>query len=238
MLIVKLYSNDDHMVTNASNGETDMPSEQFLNLSSEKQTDILNSCLEEFASYGFDSASTNRIVSRAGISKGVLFKYFKNKESLFLYVCEMALKQVAEQFPIENMKQFDDLFSFLKHIALQKVMVYKKHPEMYRLFLRITRNPEHPVYSKIARTAMKITNDYMANVLRVWLSDRLKVNVSKEQAISAVLWVLEGIQNKYLVSAPDTTDNEQFDVFCQQFICEIDQYFELLKYGMYSREND
>lgn len=177
-------------------------------------------------------------MSRAGISKGVLFKYFKNKESLFLYVCEMALKQVVELFPIENMKQVDDLFSFLKHITLQKVMVYKKHPDMYRLFLRITRNPEHPIYSKIARKAMMITNDYIVNVLRVWSSDGLKPDVSKERAISAVLWILEGIQNKYLISAPETTDNDQFDVFCQQLLFEIDQYFELLKYGIYSRETD
>lgn len=115
-----------------------MPSEQFLNLSSEKQTEILNSCLEEFASHGFDAASTNRIVRRAGISKGVLFKYFKNKESLFLYVCELALKQMFELFPIGNMRQFDDLFSCLKYITMRKIMVYKQHPVMYRLFLRIT----------------------------------------------------------------------------------------------------
>ncbi|SPF37823.1 putative Bacterial regulatory s, tetR family protein [Candidatus Desulfosporosinus infrequens] len=215
-----------------------MPSEQFLNLPSEKQTNILNSCLEEFASYGFETASTNRIVNRAGISKGVLFKYFKDKESLFLYVCEMVLKQVVELFSINNMERFDDLFSFLKYITLQKIMVYKKHPEMYRLFLRIIRNPEHPIYSKIARTTTMITNDYMANVVRVWSSDGLNPDVSKERAISAILWILEGIQNKYLLSAPDATDNDQFDVFCQQLLLEIDQYFELLKYGMYSRKHE
>ncbi len=215
-----------------------MPSEQFFNLSPEKQTEIFDCCLEEFALHGFDVASTNRIVERAGISKGVLFKYFESKESLFLYVCESALKHMVELLPIASVAQFDDLFSFLKCIAMRKVTIYKQHPLMYRLFLRITRNPEHPVYSKVAGAATVIFNEYMSDVVRMLSPDKLKPGLSWGQTLTAVLWILEGIQNKYIKLVPEATDDDQFDTLCQQLLLEMDEYFVLLKYGMYSEDKD
>lgn len=213
-----------------------MPSEQFFNLPLEKQTGILDCCLEEFAFHGFDAASTNRIVERAEISKGVLFKYFKDKESLFLYVCESALNHMVRSLPIESVGQFDDLFSFLKIITVQKITLYKQHPMMYRLFLRITRNPDHPVYSKIAEEATVITNEYLSDVVKMLRSDKLKPGLNWEQTLTAVLWVLSGLQSKYLKLVPEAADDEQFDSLCEQLLLEMDQYFMLLQYGMYLEE--
>ncbi len=213
-----------------------MPSEQFFHLPPEKQTEILDFCLEEFALHEFDAASTNRIVERAGISKGVLFKYFKDKESLFLYVCESALNHVVESLPVESVGQFDDLFSFLKYITVQKIMLYKRHPMIYRLLLRITRNPDHTVYSKIAEAATVITNEYLSDVVKMLRSDKLKPGLNWEQTITAVLWVLSGLQSKYLKLVPEAADDEQFDLLCEQLRREMDQYFMLLQYGMYLEE--
>lgn len=56
--------------------------------------------LWEFAEFGYDVASTNRIVKRIGISKGVLFKYFHDKETLFLYVSDVCLKHYADSIPV------------------------------------------------------------------------------------------------------------------------------------------
>lgn len=186
--------------------------------------------------HGFDAASTNRIVERAGISKGVLFKYFKDKESLFLYVCELALNHMVESLPIESVGQFDDLFSFLKYITVQKIMLYKRHPMMYRLFFRITRNPAHTVYSKIAEAVTVITNEYLSDVVKKLRSDKLKPGFKWEQTLTTVLWVLSGIQIKYLKLVPEAADDEQFDSLCEQLMLEMDQYFMLLQYGMYLEE--
>lgn len=210
-----------------------MPSEQFFNLPLEKQTGILNCCLEEFAFRGFDAASTNRIVERAGISKGVLFKYFKDKESLFLYVCESALNHVVERLSIERVGQFSDLFSFLKYITLQKIKLYKQNPMIYRLFLRITRNPDHPAYSKVAEVATVITSEYLSEVVKMLRPNRLKPGLNWEQSVTAVLWVLSGLQSKYLKLVPEAVDDKQFDLLCEQLILEMEQYFMLLQYGMY-----
>ena len=47
----------------------------------EKKQKIYQAALEEFVEHGYQNASTNRITQRAGISKGLLFHYFKNKKN-------------------------------------------------------------------------------------------------------------------------------------------------------------
>jgi hypothetical protein len=49
-----------------------MATDQFHKLNNQKQEKIIQAVLKEFAQYGYDSASTNRIVEHANISKGIL----------------------------------------------------------------------------------------------------------------------------------------------------------------------
>ena len=54
----------------------------FENLNSKKQNKIIDASIDEFATVGYELASTNRIAKNAGIAKGSLFKYFGTKEKL------------------------------------------------------------------------------------------------------------------------------------------------------------
>ena len=50
--------------------------------------DIVNAAKEEFLTRGYKSASMRIIAGRAGMSAGNVYKYFKSKEDLFLYITE------------------------------------------------------------------------------------------------------------------------------------------------------
>jgi AcrR family transcriptional regulator len=47
-----------------------------------KRTRLMEAAIEEFAEHGFDSASYNRIIERSGLSKGTVYYYYDNKDSL------------------------------------------------------------------------------------------------------------------------------------------------------------
>lgn len=61
--------------------------EKFWDMKKEKQDRIMNAAISVFATQGYAHASTDEIVKRAGISKGLLFHYFISKQGLydFLY---------------------------------------------------------------------------------------------------------------------------------------------------------
>lgn len=60
----------------------------------EKRAALIDAAMEEIAANGIDGASYNRIIERSGLSKGVVYYYFENKESLYLTV----LDEVERQF--------------------------------------------------------------------------------------------------------------------------------------------
>ena len=60
-----------------------MPFPRFSKLSQERRERILDAAAREFADYGFEDASMNRILEHAKISKGVAYYYFADKADLF-----------------------------------------------------------------------------------------------------------------------------------------------------------
>ncbi len=48
----------------------------------EKQAKILAAALELFANEGFAATSTNKVAKKAGVSEGLIFRHFTNKEGL------------------------------------------------------------------------------------------------------------------------------------------------------------
>jgi AcrR family transcriptional regulator len=49
----------------------------------ERRAAILSAALEEFAARGFEAARLDDVARRAGIAKGTIYLYFRDKESLF-----------------------------------------------------------------------------------------------------------------------------------------------------------
>lgn len=52
-------------------------------LTEEKLAEVLEAGIEEFAEKGLDGTNVNTIAKKAGISVGVLYKYYENKEAFF-----------------------------------------------------------------------------------------------------------------------------------------------------------
>jgi AcrR family transcriptional regulator len=62
-----------------------------------KRRQIIEGAREVFLTHGFDAASMNDIARKAGVSKGTLYVYFKNKEELFEAIAEEQCGLQAER---------------------------------------------------------------------------------------------------------------------------------------------
>lgn len=89
-----------------------MPKQTFLNLPEEKRNTVINAAIDEFAEYGLENASTNRIVANSGISKGSFYQYFEDKQDVFMYLLTVLEREKVEYFkgkhpPSTNMDTFE-----------------------------------------------------------------------------------------------------------------------------------
>lgn len=111
-----------------------MPSLRFQNLDPEKRDLILRIAAEEFAEHGYEAASLNRIISRTGLSKGVLYYYFDDKKDLYLTVMEDVERHFIQQVSIpEKIGSVDEFWQAFRKQRVLPFLTIRENPVLYKL---------------------------------------------------------------------------------------------------------
>jgi AcrR family transcriptional regulator len=115
-----------------------MPKPTFFNLPEEKRETIFNAAVEEFAEYGLEKASTNRIVKNSGIAKGSFYQYFEDKQDVFMHMLDVIEQKERDFFkdkppPGNNM----DTFHFFRWLIKTGMEFGLTHPRMVQAAWRI-----------------------------------------------------------------------------------------------------
>jgi AcrR family transcriptional regulator len=66
-------------------------------LDADRRERLFQSAAEEFAEHGYDAASLNRIIAKAGIGKSSLYYYFEDKADLFTTIVERAVAMLIRE---------------------------------------------------------------------------------------------------------------------------------------------
>ena len=98
--------------------------------------DILNAAIEVFGRVGYTAASTNEIVKRAKVSKGLLFHHFTNKETLYS-ACQLHVLDEYARFMVDNFDTSStDFFDRILSNVRIKMEFGRKNPEYLSLVNR------------------------------------------------------------------------------------------------------
>ena len=81
---------------------------KFESLPEERREAIVSAAVETFGKNDYKNALTETIARRAGISKGLLFFYFKNKKELYLYLMEHLMEKVSNLVLDDGYWEIDD----------------------------------------------------------------------------------------------------------------------------------
>jgi len=102
--------------------------EKFLKIAPDKQEKIMQAICEEFTEHSYDDASTNRIVEKAGVSKGTLFNYFGCKEGMY----HAAVYHAIEFFKRHEIHEFEtgDFIERCRILAELDMKIYQEAPYM------------------------------------------------------------------------------------------------------------
>ena len=181
---------------------------KFLDLDSQKQNRILNAAMKEFAQKGYKKASTNEIVKEAGISKGLLFHYFAKKKDLFLYLYDYSL----EIFTIEFFQRIDlvekDIFKRIRQMALLKIDLIKKHPELYNFLYKAIIEDTPEVKEDLEQKNNQLLTNGYAKIFRDIDVKKFKETIDTDKVINIVIWTIEGFSNQILEKIKSQYPNE------------------------------
>ncbi|WP_432664411.1 TetR/AcrR family transcriptional regulator [Wukongibacter baidiensis] len=198
-----------------------------IDINNEKVNKIINAAFEVFTKNDLEKASTNSVVKLAGVSRGLLYHYFKDKQDLFEFLIYFSIKAIA----IDMEKRVDwedsDLMNRMRQAIFLKFEIMSKYPYVIDFFDK---------YSyQVTRTDIRKQTEEIAPGIRAkFYKHNLDFSLVKEgidikKMINVVKLTLGGIVREHLDKAK--INNEPFEL--NKLIEECDEYIKFFRNQFY-----
>lgn len=181
----------------------------FLRIDKGKRERIINASLNVFSKNDFKHASTDDIASKAGIAKGSLFQYFKNKRGLYIFLYEYALKTLTEK----SEEQFDfderDFFEIIKKGMLLKLKVLKEYPDIYNFVIKANEEKDIELANTVEKINMAAEKNLMEKAYGNIDCSKFHDGTDITLLTKMVNWCAEGLRNECLKNMKDYSDMQE-----------------------------
>jgi len=101
---------------------------------------IHNTAMDLFIIQGYHATSIHDIAESAGISKGLLYNYYKGKEALLAQMVEARIAEII--YVMAGAKEIRKPTEQLKFIVEGAINGVFQHPEVFRFYLHLQTQPE------------------------------------------------------------------------------------------------
>ncbi|MBO6165048.1 MAG: TetR/AcrR family transcriptional regulator [Eubacterium sp.] len=142
--------------------------EKFYALPEEKQNRIINAGFRVFSQNSYNKSPVNEIALEAGISKSLLFFYFKNKKELYIFLLKKVEEITRKTLMEAAVNKCDDIFDMMYQGLLTKAKMMKAYPDMSNFSIKAYYEKDPDVVNEVREiiapyTEMK-TNASVANI--------------------------------------------------------------------------
>ena len=104
--------------------------EKFFSLPEEKKTAIINAGYRVFSQNSYKKSPMSEIAAEAGISKSLLFHYFKNKKELYLFLLTNAAETTYQYLYQFQCNKSEDIFEIMHRGLKAKLAMMRKYPDI------------------------------------------------------------------------------------------------------------
>src|SRR6056297_2917725 len=202
------------------------------NMDEEKREKIINSALEEFSRNTFEKASTNNIVKKAEISKGLLFHYFNSKQELFEKLEEYVIHLITDTIRKQMDWSCSDLVERFKGISLIKVKLMNQYPYIYDFSIELLKK------GSIEELKGRYEEDFADLMVKVYQENidytLFKEGIDLQKVVRIIQWTLEKIGEESIEQLKQT--GERIDLEGLQK--DVEDYLDILKKAFYKEQKE
>lgn len=199
----------------------------FYKLSEDKRVNIINSSIEEFAHNTYETASLNKIIARAKISKGGLFKYIDSKSDLYMFITTGILEKViiyqSKKIDITVKCYFDRLLFLMK----SGFEYYKNKPLEFKLILNALNDVTSPNHNLLMEKRKELILKYQSDLI-VGI-DWMQYKIKKHEILRISEYMIEGYNLSLLKKSFGNLNIEEFEYL---IIKDINLLINTLKNGV------
>lgn len=203
--------------------------DKFYSLAEEKQQRIINAGLEVFGQYDYKHASTDLIAAKAGISKGLLFYYFKNKKDFYIFLYNYLIEVMTKLVVDDEFMAITDFFELLRYCVLKKQSILKRNPHIMEFSMRAFYSDKEAVSEKLKA----MTLDYEETAFQKYFA-RLDMYKFKEEAgdfiyiYKMLRWMADGYMHDLQMAGKP--------IEVETLANEFDRWMRMIKRLVYKEE--
>ncbi|WP_134703040.1 TetR/AcrR family transcriptional regulator [Ammoniphilus sp. YIM 78166] len=198
-----------------------------------KKKQLLQAGLEEFAEKGYDLASTNAIIKKAGVSKGLLFHHFQNKKTLFLYIGERCMEYFFSYLESESSSISADPLERLRDLNLVKMKLFIQKPLIYHLAIYLLVVKSEEIQEEADRFEQRFNERYFRFYLNGMNTEILRNDISYEKILAIIFESVEALTRRYVEKYKQVDDKAL--ALLEELYEDLTDYIDILKYGIYNR---
>ena len=193
---------------------------------------ILHAAIGEFGSNGYDKASLNAALAQSGISKGLVYHYFKNKDELYLS-CVKSCFEALREYLETNCTKSSQSDHRLEEYFDARQRFFTENPLYIRIFFNAVIQP--PTHLKTDIEGLKKDLDqFNLNIFESALSGlTLRKGISIEDAVSYFIAVQEIFHRQYF---QDTNSWENESKFITLHEEKVRRSVDMILYGIAEEE--
>lgn len=185
--------------------------QQFEAIRKESRSKILNAALKVFAKQGYSSASIGAIAQTAGVSKGLMYNYFKSKDDmLHELMIGMMETLMCEFIPLKPANKFtrQDITNFIN----AGIDLVKEKPDFWKLYFSVFVQPD--VMAIVLDKMLELSKPYMIGVMEYF---RNKGFNNPEVMMRYFAAIMDGIQLHIMIDPDNFPAEEVKKLLIKQF---------------------
>lgn len=205
-------------------------SHKFLNLDIHKQERILNAAMKEFATLGYEKASTNTIVKDAGISKGLLFHYFGSKKKLYIFIANYGFDLVMDKFKDSINFEESDILELHADVTVARVELMNAYPNLFDFFLSCTKEDSQELVGEIVIQGNSLRQGVYEKLFTDIDYSLFKDGIDVPKVLNIIKWTFEHYGNQYVGNLHVTMEELDKD----KVLKDINDYVDIFRSFFYN----
>lgn len=157
-----------------------------------KQKKLINAGYKVFSQYPYKKSSMSFVAAEAGISKSLLFYYFKNKKEYYLYLFDKAIDFLNDEKLKSNYSQTQDLFEMTELEIERRLKLMHDYPCLFRFVAKAYYETEEEIRAEIKTKKIAFNQVGKEDILKLIDYERFKNPSDAKILLDILIFLAEG----------------------------------------------
>ena len=160
-----------------------------------RRTKIIRTATSSFAKVGFYETDMEEIAKTAGVGKGTLYRYFQNKEALYLQCVEDTFRKFFDYILVRT-KETNSAESFIKELIRAMINFFRENREIFDLIIRSSTSHFESSVAKLDEVKMIYYRDFREKLNNAALRKKMNTDILIMAVETSVTYLIYRKLNK------------------------------------------